>query len=195
MITVYGSRETNFRHNGLGVLRPSSCLIYEELNGEYSLTLKHPIDNYEKWKLLEQDRIIKANGQLFRIYKLTHSVMDNEVEVFAMHIFYDLSKNFIGDINIVDKTGKQALDHILDNTLYENDFTCDSDITKINSARLVRKNVTSVLIGDDENSFLKYWGGELKRDNFNFQINTVIGENKGMKISYGKNLTGLTATI
>ena len=195
MITVYESRETNFRHNGLGVLRPSSCLIYEELNGEYSLTLKHPIDNYEKWKLLEQDRIVKANGQLFRIYKLTHSVMDNEVEVFAMHIFYDLSKNFIKDINIVDKTGKQALNHILDNTLYENDFTCDSDITKINSARLVRKNVTSVLIGDDENSFLNYWGGELKRDNFNFQINTVIGKNKGMKISYGKNLTGLTATF
>ena len=195
MITVYGSRETNFRHNGLGVLRPSSCLIYEELNGEYSLTLKHPIDNYEKWKLLEQDRIIKANGQLFRIYKLTHSVMDNEVEVFAMHVFYDLSKNFIRDINIVDKTGKQALNHILENTLYENDFTCDSDITKINSARLVRKNVTSILIGDDENSFLKYWGGELKRDNFNFQINTVVGKNKGMKISYGKNLTGLTATF
>jgi phage-related protein len=50
MITIYESKETNFRHNGLGVLRPSSCLIYEELNGEYSLTLKHPIDNYEKWK-------------------------------------------------------------------------------------------------------------------------------------------------
>ena len=195
MITIYESKETNFKHNGLGILRPSSCVIYEELNGEYSLTLKHPVDHYEKWKLLEQDRIIKANKQLFRIYKLTKSLSGNEIEIYAMHIFYDLSKNFIDDVNIVDKTGKQALNQILTNTAYESNFTCDSDITTIKSARLVRKNVTSALIGDDENSFLKYWGGELKRDNFNFEINTVIGENKGMKISYGKNLTGLTATF
>ena len=195
MITIYESKETNFKHNGLGILRPSSCVIYEELNGEYSLTLKHPVDPYDKWKLLEQDRIIKANKQLFRIYKLTKSLSGNEIEIYAMHIFYDLSKNFIDDVNIVDKTGKQALNQILTNTAYESNFTCDSDITTIKSARLVRKNVTSALIGDDENSFLNYWGGELKRDNFNFEINTVIGENKGMKISYGKNLTGLTATF
>lgn len=195
MITIYDSKETNFEHNGLGVLNPNLCLIREYLNGEYSLSLKHPIDRNGKWELLEQDRIIKANGQLFRIYKLTKSVLDNEIEIEALHIFYDLSKNFIEDTNIENKTGKQALSQILSRTLFETQFTSDSNITKVNSARLVRKNVTASLIGDDENSFLNYWGGELKRDNFHFEINTKIGNNNGMKISYGKNLTGLKAVF
>ena len=195
MINIYDSKETNFTHNGLGVLSPSSAIIYEVLNGEYSLTLVHPIDRYNKWRLLEEDRIIKANGQLFRIYKVKKSVENKEIEVYALHIFYDLSKNFIEDTNIVSKSGVQALRQILDSLSFDTNFTCDSDITTVESSRLVRKNVTQSLIGDDENSFINRWGGEIKRDNFHFDFNVQIGESKGTKISYGKNLIGLTATI
>ena len=195
MINIYESKETNFTHNGLGVLSPSSAIIYEVLNGEYSLTLTHPIDRHNKWSLLEEDRIIKANGQLFRIYKVKKSVENKEIEVYALHIFYDLSKNFIEDTNIVSKSGVQALRQILNSLSFDTNFTCDSDITKVESARLVRKNVTQSLIGDDDNSFVNRWGGEIKRDNFHFDFNVQIGESKGTKISYGKNLIGLTATI
>ena len=195
MINIYDSKETNFTHNGLGVLSPSSAIIYEVLNGEYSLTLIHPIDRHNKWSLLEEDRIIKANGQLFRIYKVKKSVENKEVEVYALHIFYDLSKNFIEDTNIVSKSGAQALRQILSSLSFDTNFTCNSNITTVESARLVRKNVTQSLIGDDENSFLNRWGGEIKRDNFHFDFNVQIGESKGTKISYGKNLIGLTATI
>ena len=195
MINIYDSKETNFTHNGLGVLSPSSAIIYEVLNGEYSLTLIHPIDRYNKWSLLEKDRIIKANGQLFRIYKVKKSVENKEIEVYALHIFYDLSKNFIEDTNIVSKSGAQALRQILSNLSFDTNFTCDSNITTVESTRLVRKNVTQSLIGDDENSFTNRWGGEIKRDNFHFDFNVQIGESKGTKISYGKNLIGLTATI
>ena len=195
MINIYDSKETNFTHKGLGVLSPSSAIIYEVLNGEYSLTLIHPIDRHNKWSLLEEDRIIKANGQLFRIYKVKKSVENKEIEVYALHIFYDLSKNFIEDTNIVSKSGAQALRHILDNLSFDTNFTCDSDITTVESARLIRKNVTQSLIGDDENSFVNRWGGEIKRDNFHFDFNVQIGGSKGTKISYGKNLIGLTATI
>ena len=195
MINIYDSKETNFTHNGLGVLSPSSAIIYEVLNGEYSLTLIHPIDRYNKWSLLEEDRIIKANGQLFRIYKVKKSVENKEVEVYALHIFYDFSMNFIEDTNIVSKSGAQALRQILSSLSFDTNFTCDSNITTVESARLVRKNVTQSLIGDDENSFTNRWGGEIKRDNFHFDFNVQIGESKGTKISYGKNLIGLTATI
>ena len=195
MINIYDSKETNFTHNGLGVLSPSSAIIYEVLNGEYSLTLVHPIDRYNKWSLLEKDRIIKANGQLFRIYKIKKSVENKEVEVYALHIFYDLSKNFIEDTNIVSKSGSQALRQILDSLSFDTNFTCDSNITTVESARLVRKNITQSLICDDENSFVNRWGGEIKRDNFHFDFNVQIGKSKGTKISYGKNLIGLTSTV
>ena len=34
--------------NGLGVVRPQSCTVTETLNGEWELTLVHPIDEYAK---------------------------------------------------------------------------------------------------------------------------------------------------
>ena len=56
-----------------------------------------------------------------------------------------------------------------------NSFHGTSDISNFNNSRLVRKNVVTALIGDDNNSFLNRWGGELELNNFNFSINERIG--------------------
>ena len=47
-----------------------------------------------------------------------------------------------------------------------NTYHGTSDISIINNSRLVRKNVVTALIGNDDNSFLNRWGGELDVDNF-----------------------------
>ena len=60
MITIYESTATTFETNGLGVLTPLSCQVTETLNGEYELTLVHPIDEAGKWKKLLSGRIIRA---------------------------------------------------------------------------------------------------------------------------------------
>lgn len=60
MICIYPSDCTDFSNNGLGSLDPSSCEVTETLNGEYELTLVHPIDEIGKWRRLAVDRIIKA---------------------------------------------------------------------------------------------------------------------------------------
>ena len=44
MITIYEANATDFGGNGLGTLAPESCLVSETLNGEYEVTLVHPID-------------------------------------------------------------------------------------------------------------------------------------------------------
>ena len=46
MICVYPAACTDFSGNGLGVVRPQSCTVTETLNGEWELTLVHPIDEY-----------------------------------------------------------------------------------------------------------------------------------------------------
>ena len=48
MICVYAADCSDFSNNGLGVVSPESCTVTETLNGEYELTLVHPIDDNGK---------------------------------------------------------------------------------------------------------------------------------------------------
>lgn len=192
IIKIYEYDETDFNHNGLGVLVPTSAKITRKLNDmEYYLDLVHPFDENGKWKRIQEDRVIKANDQLFRIKHITKTLSD--IKVYAEHIFFDLQNNFIEDTNIVEKNGRVAIEQMLTNTSYPHQFVGTSNITTIASSRMVRKNVVSALIGSDENSFINRWGGEIDMDWLSFKINNRIGQDRGYTISYGKNLTGLNA--
>ena len=52
MICVYPANCTDFSTNGNGTLAPLSAEVTETLNGEYELTLVHPIDEAGKWQRL-----------------------------------------------------------------------------------------------------------------------------------------------
>ena len=60
MICVYPSDCTDFSNNGLGVVAPQSCTVTETLNGEWELTLVHPIDDLGKWQRLTEGNILRA---------------------------------------------------------------------------------------------------------------------------------------
>ncbi|MDD3335975.1 MAG: SH3 domain-containing protein [Eubacteriales bacterium] len=60
MICVYSSDCTDFSNNGLGVVAPQSCTVTETLNGEWELTLVHPIDEAGKWLRLAEGYILRA---------------------------------------------------------------------------------------------------------------------------------------
>ena len=85
MISIYDRTESNFTHNGIILTDVISCEIEEVLNGKYNLELTHPIDEKGKWQYLVEENIIKADGQLFRIYSTEKNL--NYVYVFARHIF------------------------------------------------------------------------------------------------------------
>ena len=59
---------------------------------------------------------------------------------------------------------------------------------RISRSRLERKNIVAALTGDDENSFVNRWGGELFIDNFDIYMNEKIGHDTGLIISYGRNM-------
>lgn len=113
MIYVYDKKTArgNFDNNGLAVL--DECLIAEinqELNGDYSLEIEYPVVS-KKAQYLEELNIIKADGQLFRIYKVerTQDKM-SKVRVWARHIFYDLAFYFIESSKILNANMKEALE-------------------------------------------------------------------------------------
>lgn len=188
LIRLYEQDTTDFSNNGLKILNPTSAKITRNLiEYTYQLELTHLLD--EKGMMLTEERILGYNGQYFRISSIRRNL--KEVSIIAKHIFFDLNKNFIEDINIKNKTGSMALSHILGGTSYPHSFSATSDIDTVASSRLVRKNVVSALIGDDDNSFINRWGGELDIDAFTFKLNEQIGKDDGYTIQYGKNLTGL----
>lgn len=171
-----------FENNGLAILMPTVCEITEELNGSYELVLTHPIDEFGKWKSLLELNIIKANGQLFRIYNKTTRLMSDgsrERTIYARHIFYDLNDKLLDDVRPENKNGKDFLDWIM-NRIYDDDpqrhylfydYSWDSDIEKTATSYFQNISPVAALIGED-NCFVNRLGGELHRDNFYFSINT-----------------------
>ena len=191
-IILYKSTETVFTHNGIRVLKPLQCTINRNLvDYTYDLDMVYPIDDTGYWKDIIEDRIIKANGQLFRIVHTDKSVIDNSITIYAKHIFFDLQKNFIEDTNVVVKNGNIALAQLLGATSFQHNFTGYSDIAEQNNFRCVRQNVLDALLGDQDASFINRWGGEFDVDNFNIKMVNQVGSDKGYKIKYGRNLTGL----
>ena len=204
MNILYAKGETDFIGNGIAVLDNAliSAKITEDTTStdylsryyaEYELEV-----NSEEAQLIEKDMIIKSpipNNQedYFVVSKIRKDL--DVLYVKAIQIFFTMEDNFIEDTNIVDKTGYAALDQMQKATQYKHKFNFYSDISIVNSARMVRKNFVSALMGDDENSFVSRWGGELRVNKFDVYMNATRGQDRGVSIEYRKNLTGLDAII
>ena len=198
MITIYEANETSFDTLGLGSLLPVSCKVEEALNDQYELVMEHPIDATGKWEKIANGRIIKApthdGEQVFRIYSAVKNPITGNISVRARHIFYDLLDNLIEDTRPTVKAGQEAGEIILAGCQYATPFTFSSDIEDVSSAYYIRVNPVQAFIGNIDQSFINRWGGEIRRDNFNISINSRRGSDKGVRIAYGKNLTGIDVT-
>ena len=60
LICVYTPDCTDFSGNGIGPVAPMSCTVTETLNGEWELTLTHPLDDAGKWRRLVEGCILRA---------------------------------------------------------------------------------------------------------------------------------------
>lgn len=192
MINIYDNKETNFNHNGLVVLdNCRSCPVTEELNGQYELELEYPLDSRGKWQYFLEGNIIKADGQLFRMYRKVKNL--NGIKVNARHIFYDLLFNLVDGIDIRALTGAAALDRLMSNTAYPHGFTYMTDITDVNSIALDDEMGDIINQNPVESIFylISLYGGELVRDNYNIKWLQHRGKDRGVLIAYGKNIKGI----
>ena len=189
MLTLYSKETTSFSTLGIGVLRDfiSHPLITEELNGAYTLEFEYAKDGYLSEYLIEQN-IIKANGQAFRIWNIKKDMQ--KITVFAKHIFFDLSFNFLADVFPTNLTAQSALAWLLNHAAVSTNFTATGNCTQTASTRYVRKNFIDAVFNED-NALLKKFGGELSYDNFNITVYEHRGTNANFSIRYKKNLTGI----
>ncbi|PGS79164.1 endopeptidase, partial [Bacillus cereus] len=194
MITLYKPDETNFTHNGIGLLDAHiyDATVEEERNGLFLFTFRYPLfaPNGTKIDGMSLIKVPTPDGeQLFRV--VTPKVSMGEVKAACYHVFYDLTENLIEDIYIDTTSGNGGMNRISSGCQYKHPFQFYSDVPKIASARIVRKNpVEALLDSSQDNSFVNRWGGELKRDNFDVKLLQNRGTNRGVVIQHKKDLLG-----
>lgn len=197
MIQVYQKGNKNYDTNGDMTLMPTKASVHAILNGTWEAEIIHPIDAYGRWKYIEDEAVIKMqsfNGeQLFRIKKKEKS--DSGITATMEPIFMDAKDDcFLIDARPTLKNGQEALNIM---TAPNNKYSGKSDITSVSTAYYEYKNLIEAINGEDDNSFINRWGGEILFDNFTIIINERVGGDYGVDLRYGKNIEadGLTEEI
>ena len=189
-IEIYLKTNTNYEMNGDMLLLPISCTYKAS---EHLVTLEHPIDDIGRWKYIDYENVISVEDdgkkKRYRIFNVVKSLCS--ITAYARPLFFDLIDNILLDVRPTLKNGEEALNIILEGT----GFTGHSNISNINTSYYVRKNIVEAILGNDENSFLNRWGGEVLLDNFDIYINDKIGSDNGVRVELGYNLNEIEEDI
>ncbi len=192
MINIYPERRENvirvfdkmepqsgFVSNGLAILHPTSCISLHN-DDRWDIKLKHPIDEWGKWKSLLVVNILKVGGQLFRI-KRQKPYIDSSgayIEVEAKHITTDLADECCKDSEFEGGTANDFVAWAKRNVMHwEDERYADPYQFNISAAyegtlqseTYPPATLLGLLVGLD-NSLLARTGGELYRDNFDISI-------------------------
>lgn len=195
MIFLYDQNEKNFTTAGLCTLPDAtSCVVTEERNGAYELEMQYPINGIA-YSSITARRIIFCRPnpyereQPFRIYKISKPI-NGIVTVYAQHISYDLK-----GIPLSPFTAENIITALQGFTTYavgDQPFTFTTDkTTTANFAVTVPSSARSMLGGTD-GSLLDVYGGEYVFDRYIVALKAARGEDHGVEIRYGKNLTDVT---
>lgn len=193
MIRLYESTETEFDHNGIGFLQPVSCFVTEERNGEYELEMEYPLEGDYFNKIKNRCTIMaKPNvtdrEQPFRIYKI-NKPMSGTVKVYARHISYDLSGVILSPYSAGNVT--EALSKINQQSATNNSFTFWTDKSTVAQFRVDIPSSVRSIMGNKQSSLLDTYGGEYSYDRYTLKLHHERGNDNGVTIRYGKNLTDL----
>ena len=188
MIQIYDPANTDFDRNGDMVLQPSAASVHVILNGTWESTLIHPIDLDGGWKYIVEEAVVKLpsfNGdQLFRVKNTQKS--DSGITAALEPIFFDsMNDCFLSDVRPTNKNGQEALNIM---TAPNKKYSGKSDITMIATAYYEYMNLMEAINGENENSFINRWGGEILFNNFEVSINEHVGGDYGVELRYGKNI-------
>lgn len=192
---LYEANETKFDHNGFGFLSEATeAQVTEERNGTFELTMQYPSKG-ALFSELKHRRLIYCPAhpggtpQPFRIYRITKP-MGGLVTVYAEHISYDLSGVMLSRFSA--GSAAEAVSKLSQYAVGNNMFTFFTDkSTKAVFQVKVPASIRSKL-GGSEGSLLDVYGGEYVFDGFTVKLLNTRGENRGVSIRYGKNLTDLT---
>lgn len=192
---LFPASATTFTTNGLGGLSDCiSCHVMEERNGEYTLEMEYP-EGGAHFSEITNSTIIWAkldamrNYQAFRVYKITRP-LNGKVKVLAQHISYQLSMIPCGPFTA--NTVGDALLGLKNHAAESCPFTFSTD--KATSATYTLALPASIrsCLGGTKGSILDVYGGEYEFDNYTVHLWAARGQDRGVTLRYGKNITDVT---
>lgn len=189
---LFPSTATEFTTQGLGALSDAiSCIVTEERNGLYELEMQYPQSGIH-FSEIQNRCIIYAipspyrEAQPFRVYRITRPI-NGIATIYAQHISYDLAGIPVNPFTA--GSAAEALSGMASHTAVESPFSFWTDkSTTANFSVLVPSASRSVL-GGVEGSILDVYGGEYLFDKFFVRLYNQRGNDNGVVIRYGKNLT------
>lgn len=192
---LYASTEREFATNGIGILSDAaSCVVTEERNGSYELEMQYPVMGLHYASITYRSLILakpKPDGepQPFRVYRITRP-LGGLVTVYARHISYDLSGVVVPPFSATGVEG--VFDAIQAKAVpQDSGFTFWTDKTGTSGVATTVPNSVRSLLGGIRGSILDVFGGEYEFDRFTVKLWRHRGQDRGVTIRYGKNLTAL----
>lgn len=204
---LFPPNATDFTSLGYGILSEViQAKVNEDRNGAYELTFKYPMTG-RLYEQLEVRYIVTAkhnpydDEQPFRIYKISRPI-NGIVTVNCHHVSYDLSFIPISpftapNIYEVFRVLNGETTDPQGNPYIETPcpFTFDTDKQEeIVTTRLTNSYPSSVrsLLAGRIGSIIDTYGGEWLFDGWHCSLMTARGNDNGVTIEYGKNLTKMT---
>ena len=191
---LYQPTTKDFSNNGIGVLSDAAfCEVTEERNGILELILDYPINGIH-FSEIKQRSIITAkpnptaDAQPFRVYRITKP-LNGMVTVYAQHISYDLSGIAVTPFSA--GSAAAALQALKTNSVVENPFEFWTDKSTVAEMNVKTPASIRAMLGGVQGSVLDTYGGEYEWDGFTVKLHNQRGQNRGVSIRYGKNLTDL----
>ena len=195
---LFTANETDFSTNGIGrIVDCTECTVTEERNGVYECEFVYPLSG-PFYSELSLDRIIKvkpnemSDDQLFRIYRISKPI-DGLVKFYCQHISYDLVTNIVRPFKIINASATDAIRGVINNCFYQSRFTAQTTIDSTATIDIHVPTSARECLGGMEGSVLDLYGGEYEFDNFTIKLHEHRGQDTGVTILYGKNLTDVTA--
>lgn len=191
---LFPSTATSWTTQGLGALTDAtSCIVTEERNGIFELEMQYPMSGIH-FSEIQNRCIIFAipspyrSAQPFRIYRVTKP-LGGICTIYARHIAYDLDgvplKPFTAGSAAEAIAGLQA------NAAIDSPFTFWTDKATVANFSVTVPSATRSVLGGQTGSVLDVYGGEYEWNGYTVKLYNKRGQDNGVLISYGKNLTDL----
>lgn len=199
---LFPKNATTFTTNGIGRLSDAvSCIVTEELNGQYELEMRYPVDGKYFSEIGMNSIIMSAHEdsddmQPFEVYKITKPI-NGIVIIYAHHISYRLSHCVAMPFAV--SSGANACANTLaglkSNAAVSGDVSLFSFWTDVHTVGTYNQAVPASIksrLGGVEGSVLDQFGGEYEWDGFNVKLHVQRGSaNTGFILKYGKNITDI----
>ena len=192
---LYEAGETNFTTNGLGRLSDATeCTVTEERNGSYELYMRYPLEgiHFEDLALSRLIYAIPADGkgpQPFWIYYISKP-MDGICKIKAEHISYQLSHIPVEPFEA--STVSAALLGFTQHAAETCPFTFWTDKSTAAPFSIDVPSSIRSRLGGTQGSILDVYGGEYEFDGYTVKLHNARGQNRGVTLRYGKNITDIS---